>query len=266
MRYCSLVLFISLLGVLCGCSEDIAPASTGGSGTLTGRITITDYRGRAKADKSGVLVQVDGTSFSTLTDSNGNWTIYNLPSQTYSLTFSKEGCYTWKDLSYSFLGGGVVRYEYLYTDHGYPEHRFLVPIGEFPKYQIFLDAIVPSKVIYGHTSEDGPCQTGLGVYLISGKQGNISIEDSLSYRNAYYFKTDFNLPTPAFYSASSRDTTIELVALCANLLDGYNSGDTVYFRAYPGIGNNSYYDAIKDKTVIIGYSNAGSNILSTVIP
>jgi len=89
-----------------GCTDSSTNNSSSSNltGDLTGGITLTDYRDQYKSDKSGVLVQLDCTSFSAITDTAGLWIIHNLPSKTYSLTFSKEGCSTWKDESYSFLG------------------------------------------------------------------------------------------------------------------------------------------------------------------
>src|ERR1043165_5836971 len=141
---------LSLLSVLimlasCSDSNNTTTSSVGGdkvTGNLIGKITLTDHTGKPIANKSGALVQIDGTSYSAVTDSNGDWEIHNLPSRTYSLSISKDGFVTFHDPSYAFLGGGTTRYFYryfyYYTFYEFPE----VPLKEFAQYSVFLDAVI----------------------------------------------------------------------------------------------------------------------------
>ncbi|HET9135617.1 MAG TPA: carboxypeptidase-like regulatory domain-containing protein [Candidatus Kapabacteria bacterium] len=284
MNIRSVVILLAAV-VWLGCSDSNGSNDNGNSdltGDLTGKITLTDYRGYAKADKSGVLVQLDGTSYSAISDTGGAWTIHNLPSKTYSLTFSKTGYSTWKDRSYSFTGGGVVRYHYINIINRNIITDFIVPMAELPLYSIVIDALLLPKVVYsdsaksnitipgtlyGHSSPDAPNNSNysLSALIISSKKSSLSLEDNTSYNNEYFYTSnsgDWN-----FYSLSAHDTIVNFTVTRFNqLLQGFSSGDTVYFRAYPGIGYNSYYDAIEDKVVPIGISNNGSNVLSAIVP
>jgi len=273
-------IILAIVSVLClvGCKDSSSPSGSDGNNTtgdLAGKISMTDYHDDPKADKSGVLVQLDGTSYSAITDTGGNWIIHNLPSRTYSLTFSKEGCATWRDRSYSFLGGGLVRYQYFSLFDNNYWLQTVVDIREEPRFTMHLDAIILPKVIYSdslkedvtiyggiyaHTSNDAPGGKALGTVIISGSDTNLSIEHEHSYRNSLFYGG-------SFYVGGYHDSTANFInTYFGNLLDGFSSGDIVYFRVYPCIGAYTYYDATTDKQVPYGYSRNGSNVLSAVMP
>jgi hypothetical protein len=282
MNIRSVVILLAAV-VWLGCSDsngtnDGSGGNSSLTGDLTGTINLIDFRGYSKLNKSGVLVQLDGTPYSAITDSLGVWTIHNLPTRTYSITFSKEGCCTWKDKSFSFTGGGIVRYKYTYKYDNALYSSFNPTIRELPLYTITLDLILPYYVysdsakgyiyvnggIFGHTSSDAP-PVSLSAYCISSNKPTLSLEDRSSYQNFFWYNSDvydFN-----FYNSSNKDTTTNLlIKNFPALLQGFSKGDIVYFKVYPGIGRDFYYDAIEDKTIPIGFSNNGSNVLSLVVP
>jgi hypothetical protein len=100
----------AFLALVFGCktSTTTSPEVTG---DLKGTVSLYDSHFNLVSDKSGVLVQAEGTSFSGISDTGGNWIIHDLPTRTYSLSFSKSGYGTMKNTSFSFVGGGTVLYD-----------------------------------------------------------------------------------------------------------------------------------------------------------
>ncbi len=255
-----------LLVIAAGCSDsNTATTNTSGdgvTGTLVGTIIrLNDYRGRSMSDKSGVLVSCEGTSYSALTDSDGNWIIHDLPSRTYVISFSKPGFYTWKDLGFPFTGGGVMRYNNIYFSGS-------VELGEFAKFTVTLDAVIMPKGtalggIYGHTSSNTPDSAIVGMHVIFGRTPQLTAEDESSYLLGYNFPNGLTSPT------GGRDTTVSLASVMnKNVYSsmGFVSGETVYVRAYPLLGNpQAIYDPLTNKYKQIGYSLTGSNVLSGIM-
>src|SRR5690349_2663918 len=87
-----------------GCSDSSTSDNSNSNltGDLTGRITLADYRGYPKVDKSGVWLKVKENYIQAITILFVPWTFQNFPSGNYPLTFPKEGCILWKDLFNSF--------------------------------------------------------------------------------------------------------------------------------------------------------------------
>src|SRR2546421_435380 len=91
---------------LFGCKVQEIVNSSGQTGDLTGRVKLSSANGYSP-DFGGVTIAVEGTSFSATSDSAGYWTIKDLPSGTYSVSFSKPSFDTWKNTAYQFVGGSV---------------------------------------------------------------------------------------------------------------------------------------------------------------
>ena len=265
-----------LLFIAAGCSDsNNTTTSTNGdgvTGTLVGTIArLFDYHAREMTNKSGVLVSCEGTSFSAVTDSNGNWAIHDLPSRTYVISFSKPGFYTWKDLGFPFTGGGIIRYRdsYLGSDD--------VELGELAKFTITLDAVTMPKGtyvdtlkkiiystggVYGHTSSNTPDSAKIEMYTIVSKTPELTVENTSSYAFAYSYSYWQTL-------RYGHDTSISVSAgMYYNQFSsaGFVPGDKVYFRAYPILGRpKDIYDPLTNKSIQIGYSLNGSNVLSAIM-
>jgi hypothetical protein len=85
------ILFVAVSG--CTNSNVNSPASINGS--ITGVVSLgSEFKGSSPntfASSSGVSVSLDGTSFSTLTDSSGFWKFDNVPAGNYDVTIAKSG-------------------------------------------------------------------------------------------------------------------------------------------------------------------------------
>lgn len=267
-----------LLFVLAGCSDDSSTASTGSSSTgdLLGTMQLTDHRGRLMSDHSGVTVQIEGTSFSAVSDVNGNWVIHNLPTRTYAITFSKPNFYTRRNPSYTFVAGEPVRYLDLsipYGGYNIPS----IPLGALPQFTITLDGVVlpaiiekidslnkktiiyTSGTIFAHTSANTPDSVDVGMYLIIGKNADLRIEDISTY--SYLVPVLSKTPVPA-------DTSINLTQnLYYSTVQHYGlqAGDMLYFKAYPTIGTPGQFNRITNTFEYIGNGPTPSNVLSGIL-
>jgi hypothetical protein len=259
----------SVLG-LAGCKDSSTALNSGGEtvfGDLLGTILLTDQHAHSMSDNRGVLIQIEGTSYSALSDSAGNWVIHNLPSRSYAITFSKPGFYTRRDASFSFMAGVPVRYRELYGDG-------ITRLGALPEFTVTLDAIVMPTAkyidslkmtiyttgsLYGHTSNNAPDSTTVGMYVLISKNPNLNIDDPSSYF--------FIMPVNGLIYAT-HDTVVNLGTTLSYswfYSEDVKAGDMIYFKAYPVIGNPMQYDPIENKNVFIGYSSQASNRLSATM-
>lgn len=250
-----------LLALVFGCknSTTMAPFITG---ELKGTVGLYDSHGNEVADKSGVLVQVEGSNFSAISDAAGNWNINDLPSQTYTLTFSKSSYGTVKNTSFSFLGGGTVSYGsrvYLYK-----------PV----EFKIILDSVsaVSSAsaqydnfgFVAGHISGAFLADsTIIQAYVLFGTSPTITLGDTSTYTGGLLFNNERHALHKKGSDLVFQDKNWES---CGP--DGWaKSGMTVYLQAF-GITNEyspKYYDVKTDKWI---YPNPvpSSPVVSVIIP
>ena len=104
-----LLFFFSFLLASCG-GEDPNDPGNRLSGILSGDVELVDEYGLKLADYGGVSVSVEGTSYTTTTNSEGYWRFDELPAGTYILKFTREGFAENRLYNQQFVGGG-----HLYT-------------------------------------------------------------------------------------------------------------------------------------------------------
>jgi hypothetical protein len=90
------LIFIALLaGVSMSCSQSNGPTTIVVApylGELTGRVIPHDVNGDSLPSLlGGTTVVLKGSSFTTTTDSTGQWTLKNVPAGIYRLDFEKQG-------------------------------------------------------------------------------------------------------------------------------------------------------------------------------
>ncbi len=275
MRLLSILILLSSIIAGCTDSDTTTTASNGGAsaGDFIGTMRLTDHRGRTMADQSGVTIQIEGTSFSGVSDVHGDWVIHNVPTGNYAITFSKPNFYTRRNPSYTFVGGSApARYRDPAVNTGSGPVS-PVPLGRIPQFTVTLDAItMPTKTetvdalnnklvtytlgtVFAHTSVDTPDSVDLGMYFIISKNPELRIEDASTY---------LVMATAITKNDVSTDTTVNLgYALQYYSLEyfGIQAGDVVYFKAYPVIGYPNQFNSITNKFEYIGYG-APSNVLS----
>lgn len=262
----SILLLLTLVHLV-GCSSADTTTNTSGlTGDLVGGVLLANDRGALMTNHSGVLVRIEGTSFTGLTDSNGRWVIHDLPSKTYAITFSKEGFYSRHEKSFSFLAGEPVRYR------EFNNRSDFIVLGPLPKFTVTLDGIsMPTKqtidstgevvytngFVYAHTSDNTPGGSSAGMYVVASLDPDPQIENTT---NSYIVQAGIVL------NPSVQDSSVDLsTALSYTLFTPIGKpGDTIYFKAYPIINAILEYDAVAGTHNYIGYTLNGSNVLSGV--
>jgi hypothetical protein len=106
---CSPLLALLIVAFVSACSTTESPtASSALTGTLKGRVLFgSDDRADLPLPPTTATVSVEGTTFSTTTDSSGRWTINNLPAGTYNLSFTAPGFAMRREIGFQFVGGGT---------------------------------------------------------------------------------------------------------------------------------------------------------------
>ncbi|HET9135860.1 MAG TPA: carboxypeptidase-like regulatory domain-containing protein [Candidatus Kapabacteria bacterium] len=251
---------VLLMGVIAyGCKDDSSSTSNEVTGTLRGYVALFNEHGRYESNFGGVLIQCEGLPYSTISDSTGKWELTNLPTRTYSISFSKAGYITYKRTSYGFIAGGIV------------EMSGASVLNKPIDFTIILDAVtmpspdtpgvtqVPhSGLAYCHTSMNTPGNHARIQYaILSGHTPNIDINDPSTY---IYIGSGGE-----FYNTSINDSSANFQSiLYYQYMNGYKPGETVYFRAFPFLILTTYHDVKTGTDIIDGYGQ-GSNVLSAVM-
>lgn len=245
--------------ILFGCTRNTLESDNATlqlTGTLRGSVELHNLNDSLSKHLEGVRIEIEGTNFSALTDTLGNWEIQNLPTRTYSISFSKISYSTWKNTAYSFLGGGVVPFNSLEKS---------IILVEIPTYKVYLDSIkMPtssnSGEVYCHTDKYTSSSEPTVVYIASKEKKLLdnpprTLKTNNSFSNTERFHKDsiYYLSIPVYYNEAR------------GLLNGFNHGDTIYVRAYPFHFSETYYDINARNTVIPGCGE-GSNTLTAMVP
>lgn len=254
------IVIILLFGILwCSCKSS-DPASTIGSGgdivpgDFRGAVTLYDSVGNLLQDKSGVLVELVGTQYSTTTDSAGLWVFHNLPTRTYALRFSKASFVTRND-QFTYVGGGTVWYS---SPVGY------LVLRQPPVFHFVFDAVVaPDSTngkFYFHMSGTPPSNGVYGVVLVATITPGPSLDDS-----SIRVSTAHSRNTLVQEGTSNSFSMTNDVRSAISYYYGHNV--TVYFRLFPYIGYSAEFD-VDPVTQQERYVNCGtgSNVLSVVVP
>ena len=102
------LLFFSICSSSCDKFKgDTGPAGPKLTGNLTGYVTLYDDYGRKLPDNSTVTITVENSDKATTSDISGKWTITELATGSYTLTFSKTGFGVYKRIGLGFTGGDV---------------------------------------------------------------------------------------------------------------------------------------------------------------
>jgi hypothetical protein len=102
------VLVVALL-FLGSCKQNPVEVGELPVGSIYGYVHVWDVDS-VSPDQSGVLVKLEGTNISALTNAKGEWKLEDVPSRTYTVTFSKPGYGTVIDFDYRHLGGAPTLY------------------------------------------------------------------------------------------------------------------------------------------------------------
>jgi hypothetical protein len=247
---------LAVLMLFLGCESDQQVTNitvTGLKGTLEGRVRFDDMI----PPFGGVLVTIEGTNFSALSDDQGYWAVSDLPAGTYVIRYEKEGYGLKKKFGIQFVGGGI----------SYAPEETLRPIIA-THVNIFYAA---AKDTLDPQYPAGVPSTRLVVKAV--------ISDVTTASNSKY-ATFFFAKTPNV----SSDANIYEYVICkslANLRDSmlsvmdylpypFKSGDVVHVVAYGGYANEynpgDYYDQTIHKMVFTSLSPYKSEVFRFIVP
>jgi hypothetical protein len=236
-----LILFVTDSCEKVGPAGPEGPAGSALTGSLVGFITLYDEFGNLVADKSGVIVSIDGylPATSSTTNSAGRYEIDDLPTGTYDLIFSKTGYATYKSLSLSFVGGVKPRVF----------NAILVQ-----QTTTLISSLTLS--VYSSTQMTISCTLSPAIPSGYARYLRFFFSKSSSISGTNYLTT---LSTGSSSTSLSTIRTFDKVT--------YPSGTTLYAIAF----GESYYtygyqDLISGLQVYSTISTTGSNIASIIVP
>ena len=90
------VFLLPAMLALAACSKDPASPNTSNNqpvtyGSYVGTVVLHGVNSKPLLDQSGTRVTINGTSYDTTTDANGNFVLAHVASGTYNITFTKPG-------------------------------------------------------------------------------------------------------------------------------------------------------------------------------
>jgi len=241
------VVTLSLLILLAGCRKNNNPVdSSADRWTIHGQVSLVDEFGNQIPGAQEVTVALAGSRFITTTDSNGQWTLGNIPTNGYILLYSKALFGTWKeDLSVPW-----------------GRREFRVTLTQTPSFRVGQIAVrIDSSAGRANamiivTGSVRPASTQpRRVIVACGLNRGISIEHG----NWWFVDTTgFVRTADSVFQCSFPANTCRA--------HGIPVGDTLYVRAYP-----SAFDLDVDQSFsgMILYTGAGefpSTLDSVIVP
>ncbi len=243
LLFCS-ILFFSVLIFGCDNSTDPDPLS----GSVVGLVQPVNQWNNPIQDSSAyadVDVKLEGTSYSTTTDSSGRYVLDDIDASTYTIAVGKSGYGTNKLPFYQFIGGGQD-----FVNGGSP-----IEIGEIPGYDISADSAFAD---YGNI-----------VF-----QGSISAtipEGGLATIVTYVSDSSNISPTdPSSYLAVNANTSFPGVSKFAGVFNvsNFSAGQELYFKSYPIAKSSLFYLDPSAETNRVIYSSLGepTDEVSFIVP
>jgi hypothetical protein len=259
------ILSFAFLAFVFGCKSS-TPTTPLQTGDLTGTVGLYDSHGKEVTDRTGVTIQAEGTTFSGVSDAAGNWVIHDLPTQTYSISFSKNGYGTVKNTSFSYIGGGTVSYG--------SRVNLYQPVA----YTIILDSASASTdslnynnfaynnfgYVSGHITGASADSAIIQAYVFFGTTPTITFGDTSTWLGGMLWNN--SRPIPLVKKGNDFYFTSKNWEVCGP--NGWvQSGKKVYLQGFATTTKYSpaYFDVITGKWI---YPNPppSSNILSVKIP
>ncbi|WP_452600519.1 carboxypeptidase-like regulatory domain-containing protein [Pontimicrobium sp. MEBiC06410] len=236
----NLILLLLVLGTSCSDSNDNdTPSPT--SANISGSVNLFDD-GVTEIDNSNMTVNVEGTSISTTTNSNGQYTLSNVPFDTVTLVYEKNGYGTFKRFN---------------IDHSTSDTF----IAETPS----LGQLSTTSITNLTATNNG---TDITLAATTDPDGNVGNTRYIR----FFFSTQSNVSNTNYEAVletlpsqiNPRNlnlTNVSLVAL------GFSSGQTVYARCYGESFWSNQYDEPNSENTIFPNLNPNSAIaVSFVVP
>jgi hypothetical protein len=298
MKHFLLLVSFALVAIL-GCESETPTANNNDSndtGTVIGFMQTATIFGGLNPDQSGTKITLEGTSFSTVTDSTGRWILSGIPSGSYSGIITRDKYITKTLYNVHVFPKGVNYYDnyYDYSYYIYPVPDFLEATGlvlrPFEDHQenswrdsTYTDSLGNLRHTYVNDTTRYPL--GITKFTVSVRMSKVTSDtNSANVRGtifAYFSKSkDINpiqhstnlLELPQRSDVSffeDQDTPYDYFVLRKDLINsGFKSGDTIYTSVYasPNYTNRYQYNPF-DRSYINYYLSVHSTpVYSFVLP
>ena len=206
--------------------EPVPSAYTAPTGSITGKVTQYDqYNNTYTVGLNNTTVSLFGTSYSTVTDALGHYTLTNIPQGIYSIATDKPGCGTYQTQQISFVGNGTLYHDSYTCDKA--------------TYTFNSGSVIDSVGNLLITVNLNPVNNPLGVIVIYGTSGNLNLSDPNSYSALLQ------------YSIPANKSTYRKQDNFSNLPSGL-----IYAKIYPSpyyTSGSMYHDVPSGKNYYVSY-------------
>jgi hypothetical protein len=246
---------VLVLLVVAGCSGSTGPAGPAGpalTGAWTGFVSLHDEYGGPLASDSGVTVTASPGSASSVTTSDGAWTLSGLKTGVYTVTFAGSGMGTFIRDAGQFVGGGTIEIATLNLSQQ--------SSGVVTTLALAFNAA--QDTLFATGTVNVPAVTGYPRYIRIFYSGSASVGPAV----ANYTVTGPVAGTA--YRVTHTNFSIAITgADLAGLQHAFGSGSTVNAVAYgDSFYNNSYTDTTTGKTVYPNVGPTASNVVQFAMP
>ena len=239
----SILLATMVVCFFLGSQNKSDPVSPLMSGDIIGWVEL-DSVYSVSASKSvfpgGVLIQLEGTSYSAYSDSAGFWKISGVEIGTYNISASKPGFSTALIQSHPFVGG---------MEPDFAGYSVLYSIPSV--YVKSIDSVRMNSTylsVFGRLSSTVISQS---VVIFLGTDSNL-----VHLQSNYLTFDENNTYTDSFWGGFDLDVL---------KTQGVNSGSKVYLVAYT-LNRGAYRDVTTQRTMFTALCSTPSEIVSCVIP
>ena len=242
LYYLILILLLSLGLTSCSNSEDsiIEPLT---SANIIGSVNLYD-EGTSQIDNSGMTITLEGTSISTTTNMQGNFTLTNVPFGTYTIIYEKAGFGIFKKFNIEHTNTGTSTI-----------------ITATPSLGQLSTTEITNLTVTSNTNN-------ITVSVTTNPAGNSGNRRYIRYflsENANVSNLNYN-----FYSQGliSQISPYEITLSQEDLLDaGYLSGQTVHIKVYgDSFWSNQYDDPNLQRRVFPNLNMTSASSVSFVVP
>ena len=243
-----------VLFAIAGCSGDTGPQGPAGpalTGAWTGFVSLHDEYGGPLASDSGVTVTASPGGSSSVTTADGAWTLSNLKTGIYTVTFAGSGMGTFIRDAGQFVGGGTVDIATLNLS----QQSTGVIINLALAFNAAQDTLFATGTV------NAPAIAGFPRYIRLFYSGSASVGPAVA---------NYTVTGPVAGTAYRVVHTTFSIAITgadlAGLQHAFASGSTVNAVAYgDSFYNNSYTDTTTGKTVYPNVGPTASNVVQFVM-
>jgi hypothetical protein len=219
-------------------------------GILHGKSGLYDYTTGLVVNTSGIKVTMEGTAYSAITDSAGNWSMHDLPTGSYNIIFEKDGYQPYRRFSFYFVAGADS-----YLGYCALLVKSLTPVT-VSEVGVKKSTGFPNRWYF--SGQISPVLPNLSILLFFGRDSTVSLDSATHVMSAVITRADGR------WEFKSEDL----------MTNGFQRGDNIFMVSYPGYKNFppysapiSYWNPISEKQVTPDFTGKiRSNVVSFTLP